>query len=178
VGSLIRFEVNTCQYNIFSDPAYYNFNRVGCDGARSKVVEHIQLPFITKSTGGTAINVHFKMDIEPQMRARISNLTYTYPMGGEPFPSWGEYSIVRMIKPWSEWILILFPSDPTADVNASEGEIMKRARELIGDDDVPIDLIAISYWTVNESYATNYQRGRIFGMGDAVHRHPRQCLVS
>ena len=29
-----------------------------------------------------------------------------------------------------------------------------------------------STWTVNHMYATNYQNGRVFCMGDAVHRHP------
>jgi 2,4-dichlorophenol 6-monooxygenase len=33
-------------------------------------------------------------------------------------------------------------------------------------------MTGISYWTVNNVYATHMQNGRVFVMGDAAHRHP------
>ena len=43
---------------------------------------------------------------------------------------------------------------------------------MIGDDEIPIKVKSWSTWTVNHMHATNYQKGRVFCMGDAVHRHP------
>ena len=43
---------------------------------------------------------------------------------------------------------------------------------MIGDDEIPIEVKSWSTWTVNHMHATNYQNGRVFCMGDAVHRHP------
>ena len=45
-------------------------------------------------------------------------------------------------------------------------------RQLIGDDEVPIKITKLSYWTVNNMVARRYSKGRVFCMGDAVHRHP------
>ena len=45
-------------------------------------------------------------------------------------------------------------------------------RQLIGDQHVPIQIRSTSLWTVNNMFATRYSEGRVFCMGDAVHRHP------
>jgi 2,4-dichlorophenol 6-monooxygenase len=46
------------------------------------------------------------------------------------------------------------------------------ARQLVGDPELEIELISANTWTVNNMYATHMQAGRVFIMGDAVHRHP------
>jgi len=43
---------------------------------------------------------------------------------------------------------------------------------LVGDPKLEIDLISASTWTVNNKYATQMQKDRVFIMGDAAHRHP------
>src|SRR6185312_12284296 len=48
----------------------------------------------------------------------------------------------------------------------------KLARDLVGDPDLEIDLQSVSTWTVNNMYATEMSKGRVFCMGDATHRHP------
>ncbi len=35
-----------------------------------------------------------------------------------------------------------------------------------------INISSKSLWTVNEMYAEQYSKGRVFCIGDAVHRHP------
>jgi 2,4-dichlorophenol 6-monooxygenase len=57
---------------------------------------------------------------------------------------------------------------PQLNAAAAEGIV----RNLIGDPDVPIQIRSTSLWTVNDMYATRYSSGRVFCMGDAVHRHP------
>jgi 2,4-dichlorophenol 6-monooxygenase len=44
--------------------------------------------------------------------------------------------------------------------------------QLIGDDGIPVRITGTSTWTVNNMYARSYRKGRVFCMGDAVHRHP------
>jgi 2,4-dichlorophenol 6-monooxygenase len=46
------------------------------------------------------------------------------------------------------------------------------AHNLIGDHSIPIRIKSTSVWTVNDMYAKENTRGRVFCMGDAVHRHP------
>jgi 2,4-dichlorophenol 6-monooxygenase len=43
---------------------------------------------------------------------------------------------------------------------------------LIGDDSIPVTIRSTSLWGNNKMYATRYRDGRVFCMGDAVHRHP------
>ena len=43
---------------------------------------------------------------------------------------------------------------------------------LVGDPDLQVELVRKSLWYVNQQHATNYQVGRVFCGGDAVHRHP------
>jgi 2,4-dichlorophenol 6-monooxygenase len=43
---------------------------------------------------------------------------------------------------------------------------------LIGDKSVRVKIKSISTWTVNHMHAEKYSTGRVFCMGDAVHRHP------
>ena len=46
------------------------------------------------------------------------------------------------------------------------------ARQLIGDPDLKIELLSANIWTVNNFYATQTSKGRVYCMGDAIHRHP------
>jgi len=46
------------------------------------------------------------------------------------------------------------------------------ARNLIGEPDIDIEIHGVSLWGVNEMWATHLQSGRVFCVGDAIHRHP------
>jgi 2,4-dichlorophenol 6-monooxygenase len=45
-------------------------------------------------------------------------------------------------------------------------------RALIGDPTIDVEIISSSVWYVNQAYAPQYSKGRVFCGGDAVHRHP------
>ena len=91
-------------------------------------------------------------------------------------PEWGWVVIMRMVKPWSEWIMILFQKPgwkpPHDGWLPSKEQYEQRVKELIGDDTVPFKVTGVSKWLVNEVWADNYQEDRIICGGDAVHRHP------
>ena len=45
-------------------------------------------------------------------------------------------------------------------------------RDLVGVPDLEMKIKSVSTWTVNNMYATTLSNGRVFCMGDAIHRHP------
>ena len=51
-------------------------------------------------------------------------------------------------------------------------DFQTRLHELVGDPAIPVKILSTSLWTVNDVYAEQYSVGRVFCMGDAVHRHP------
>lgn len=92
---------------------------------------------------------------------------------GEEFPAFGWTAIVRMVRPWNEWMFILFPAPGSGtEFVTSDQEYLKRIKEMIGDDSVAVELLGVSKWFVNETVAEHYNDGNIFCLGDAVHRHP------
>ncbi len=43
---------------------------------------------------------------------------------------------------------------------------------MIGDDSIKIKILNFSRWTINDQVARTWQKGKVFCIGDAVHRHP------
>jgi len=119
---------------------------------------------------GGSINILFKADLSKYVAHRPSVL-YWVLQPGSNVGGIG-MGLVRMIRTWNEW-LIVWGYDITQPPPTVTREICEQlARQLIGDNDIPIEITSWSTWTVNHMHARNYQNGRVFCMGDAVHRHP------
>lgn len=144
----------------------------GCDGARSQVLRQLKIPLIKKPGQGLAINVLVKADLNRHVENRVGNLHWVMQPETE-HPDFGWTALVRMVKPWSEWMFIVFP-DPKAgnEFTASNEQYLKRVKEFIGDDSIDVEILNVSKWTINETVAEYYSDGNIFCLGDAVHRHP------
>jgi len=71
-------------------------------------------------------------------------------------------------------MFIMVPKPGTGvDFDPSEEEYLKRVKEMIGDDSLPVEVLGVSKWYINETVAEYYSDGgNIFCLGDAVHRHP------
>ena len=71
---------------------------------------------------------------------------------------------MRMVKPWHEWLCIVFPA-PGADPNVkpSEEEYLKLVHQFIGDDKVSVKILGVSNWQINEICAEQYSRGNMSG---------------
>lgn len=147
----------------------------GCDGARSQVIRELGIPLIKKPGQGLALNVLLKADLSHLVANRTGNLHWVFQPERE-HPPWGWACIVRMVRPWDEWMFIFLPrpgADVTADdMIASNQEYLARAKEIIGDDTVHVEILDVSKWWINETVAEYYSDGNIFCLGDAVHRHP------
>lgn len=56
--------------------------------------------------------------------------------------------------------------------NVTESQYLARCKEFVGNDSLPIEIINVSKWYINEIIAEYYSDGNVFCLGDAVHRHP------
>lgn len=143
---------------------------VGADGGNSLVAQHIGLPFEGKMGVAGSMNIIFKADLSRYVAHRPSVL-YWVLQPGSNVGGIG-LGLVRMVRPWNEWLINwgydINEGVPEVDNAFAEGV----ARDLIGDPDIPIEITSVSTWTVNNCYAARAHKGRVFCMGDAIHRHP------
>ena len=143
---------------------------VGADGGNSLVAQHLGLPFEGKMGVAGSMNIIFKADLSRYVAHRPSVL-YWVLQPGSNVGGIG-MGLVRMIRPWNEWLINwgydITQGVPDVDNAFAEGV----ARDLIGDPDIDIEVTSVSTWTVNNCYAARAHKGRVFCMGDAIHRHP------
>jgi hypothetical protein len=66
-----------------------------------------------------------------------------------------------MVKPWHEWLCIIFPAPGAARVVQSEELYLKRVKEMVGDDSIDVKLLGISTWAINETAAEIYSKGNV-----------------
>jgi 2,4-dichlorophenol 6-monooxygenase len=78
----------------------------------------------------------------------------------------------RAIRPWSEWIAGWGYDIDGPEPDLRPEAVMPRIREMIGDPDVEVEIENVTTWQINQAWATQYSKGRVFCGGDAVHRHP------
>ncbi|KAL2261427.1 hypothetical protein VTK26DRAFT_4194 [Humicola hyalothermophila] len=141
-----------------------------------KVVRELKIPLLARPGQGLALNVLVKADMSHLVANRLGNLHWVFRPEEMDAPPWGWAALVRMVRPWNEWMFIMLPApgaDLTAEeMDASDDEYVARVKEFIGDDSVAVELIHVSKWWINEIVAEYYSDGNIFCLGDATHRHP------
>jgi 2,4-dichlorophenol 6-monooxygenase len=143
---------------------------IGADGGKSLVAEHADLPFEGKMGVGGSMNILFRADLSKYVAHRPSVLYWVMQPGADVGGI--GMGLVRMVRPWNEWLIVW-----GYDINGPEPEVTPEfatgvARQLVGDPDLQIELLSANVWTVNNRYATRTSDGRVFCMGDAIHRHP------
>ncbi|WP_299772971.1 FAD-dependent monooxygenase [uncultured Tateyamaria sp.] len=143
---------------------------IGADGGNSQVTENTGLPIEGKMGVAGSINLLFKADLSQHVAHRPSVL-YWVMQPGSNVGGIG-MGVVRMVRPWNEWLAIWGYDIEGERPELNDDEAKKIIRDLVGDPELEIDMQGISYWTVNDAYATQMSKGRVFIMGDAAHRHP------
>jgi 2,4-dichlorophenol 6-monooxygenase len=143
---------------------------IGADGGRSQVAADIGLPFEGQMDVAGSMNIVFHADLSGKVEHRPSVLYWVLQPGSD-IGGIG-MGLVRMVRPWDEWLIVwgydINEPPPELDDDAA----IQIAHNLIGDDTVPVTIRSTSLWGNNKMYATRYRAGRVFCMGDAVHRHP------
>ena len=143
---------------------------VGADGGNSLVAEHAGLSFEGKMGVAGSMNILFKADLSRYVAHRPSVLYWVVQPGADVGGI--GMGLVRMVRPWNEWLIVwgYDINQPPPDVTPDFATEV--ARQLIGDPALDIELISANTWTVNNCFALEMQKGRVFIMGDAAHRHP------
>ena len=143
---------------------------IGADGGNSKVAEHVSLPFAGKMGVGGSMNIVFKADLSKYVAHRPSVLYWVVQPGADVGGI--GMGLVRMVRPWNEWLIVwgYDINEPAPEVD--DAFATKVARELVGDPNLEVEIESVATWTVNNRYATEMSKGRVYCMGDATHRHP------
>lgn len=143
---------------------------IGADGGRSQVAEDAQLRMNGKMGVAGSMNIIFEGDLSKYVAHRPSVL-YWVLQPGSNVGGIG-MGLVRMVRPWHEWLIVWGYDINGPEPKVDEAFARNVAHSLIGDDTIPIKIKSVSTWTVNHMHALSYSNGRVFCMGDAVHRHP------
>ncbi|MEM8631200.1 MAG: FAD-dependent monooxygenase [Pseudomonadota bacterium] len=143
---------------------------VGADGGNSKVADDLGLPIEGQMGVAGSINLLFKADLSKYVAHRPSVL-YWVMQPGANVGGIG-MGVVRMVRPWNEWLVIWGYDISQPAPELSDDEAKEIIRSLVGDPELEINMSGISYWTVNNAWASTMQKDRVFIMGDAAHRHP------
>ncbi len=143
---------------------------IGADGGNSLVAEHAQIPIEGQMGVAGSINLLFKADLSKYVAHRPSVLYWVLQPGSDVGGIGA--GVVRMVRPWNEWLAIWGYDINEPRPELTDDEAIAIIRNLIGDQEIEIEMQGVSYWTVNDAWATHMQNGRVFCMGDATHRHP------
>lgn len=143
---------------------------VGADGARATVLSQAGLTVAGETAIAHALNIWFRADLTKYLAHRPGVLAWNLAPG--PLPT-GRLGTLICHRPYTEFVLAINydpeREDPTAFDDAT---LAARVRALIGEDDVEVEILGSAPWIVNAQVAPTYGTGRVFCMGDAVHRHP------
>jgi 2,4-dichlorophenol 6-monooxygenase len=142
----------------------------GADGARSVIAEQIGLPIHGHMARAGTVYVSFEADLSRYMKHRPSILNWIV----SSHASFGEIGLglLRAVQPWKHWIAGWGFDISKGEPDLSDQTIRQKIRVLIGDNSIEPIIQRASVWYVNQAYATEYARDRVFCGGDAVHRHP------
>ena len=143
---------------------------VGADGANSRVVQDLGLTLEGRTKLGANLAIRFRADLSQYVEHRPGDMFWMVQPG---FGILGlSIGSLRVAHPWDRWI-----GSWGYDPNGPEPELSDQAAKeivhrLIGDDTVEVDIEAVNTWTMNAVHAQKISEGRIFCVGDAIHRHP------
>src|SRR5690606_29990304 len=117
-----------------------------------------------------SMNITFKADLSHLVAHRPSVLYWVLQPGSDVGGIGA--GLVRMVRPWDEWLIVwgydIAGEPPQLDDDAAAAIV----RQLVGQEDLDVEITGYSLWGNNRMYATHLQEGRVFCVGDAVHRHP------
>lgn len=143
---------------------------IGADGARSKVLEDLGLTIEGELNRAGMVHVLFDADLERYAAHRAGMLHWVI----SDVASLGEIGmgLIRAIRPWKSWLAGWGFDLEKGEPDVSEDRVLEKIKALIGDDSIKVEILKTSIWYVNQAYAPEYAKGRVFCAGDAVHRHP------
>ncbi|GAQ63753.1 FAD-dependent oxidoreductase [Streptomyces scabiei] len=143
---------------------------IGADGGRSIVADKLGLPLEGQMGKAGSMNIVFRADLTQYVEHRPSVL-YWIMRPGADVGGIG-MGLLRMVRPWNEWLIVWGYDIDNPPPKVTDEAAAAIVRDLVGDDELDVQVDSASLWTVNHAYATRLHAGRVFCAGDAVHRHP------
>lgn len=141
---------------------------IGADGGRSLMAEKFGFGFEGEPGLMNMLTSWLEVDLT-QYTAYRPACIYMMARPGNAY--WVGSGTLVVVKPFTEWLLNRqYPADAEPDI--SDKAIIEYARTVLGVPNLKIHVKDTSKWQVNNVYATENRRGRIFLAGDAAHRHP------
>ena len=162
VRTLVRNRLNDTTYNILSQYL------VGADGARSPVLCSLDIPIDGKQLA-IAFNVHIKADLTKYFAHRPGSMCWIL---NPEAPDWSATGSIRMVRPWTEFIVSMHPTENVDHFEPTDDQVLKRLHQMMGDNSIPVELLGHFQWYINDQVARKWQKGSVLCIGDAVHRHP------
>src|SRR5260370_5867399 len=116
-----------------------------------------------------AANIWFRADLSRYLAHRPGVLTWNVMPG--PLPP---LRLGTMIchKPFTEFVLAFMYDPDEVSLDALGTDELKRKIGAFVGEDVDAEILGVAGWQVRAQIAPAYSAGRVFCMGDAVHRHP------
>jgi 2,4-dichlorophenol 6-monooxygenase len=142
---------------------------IGADGARSQVLGQAGLTAEGPDDLARAANIWFRADLSRYFAHRPGVLTWNVMPG--PLPPLRLGTLICHM-PFTEFVLAFMydPAQESLDAMGT-GELTERIRAFVGEE-VDAEILGVAGWQVRAQIAPAYSAGRVFAMGDAVHRHP------
>jgi len=134
----------------------------GCDGGRSTVARELNFKFESAPLGGVACNIMLEADVgEKQMQDRFGNLHFI--MQPDIDHKFGAAPVIRMVKPWYQWMIVCFTPDAVEDpfkgLTPDSPELIRYAKDLFGDKSLDVKILRIDAWTIRQSVAEKFSDG-------------------
>lgn len=162
VVGIVRERQTRTQYTVRAKYA------IGADGGRSLVAEKFGFGFEGQPGLMNMLTSWLEADVTEYTAYRPSCI-YMIAQPGNAF--WVGSGTLVVVKPYTEWLLNRQYTSET-DIDTSDEAIIAYTRKTLGIPNLKIKVKDTSRWQVNNVYATENCRGRIFLAGDAAHRHP------
>jgi len=146
---------------------------VGADGAHSKVREALGIPFDGRGIFSNSITIYFRADLWPQLGGKPISIVYiNNPMFG------GFFRLQKDCQ--SGFMVVNTVGDPKADpvraanaaADTSEQRLVELVRTGAGVADLDVKIDGVARWRATSDVAREFQRGRVFLVGDAAHLMP------
>lgn len=147
----------------------------GADGGRSTVGRHGNFKFHAEPSGGVACNIVFEADLQDRMLNREAEINWCLKPDAKTRLGGGV--AMRQIRPWKQWMAVAVTpntdQDPFKEFHTKSPELIDGLKEVIGDDDVEINVLRLDSWHIRETCVETMSSERdTFLLGDAAHRHP------
>jgi 2,4-dichlorophenol 6-monooxygenase len=142
---------------------------IGADGGNSNVAKALDLPFEGLGRLGGSLSINFECDLSEYTAYRPSHIFYIIRSSSDN--GGAGLGILICFQPWTTWQFLKGYTAGQETPNLTTAEAVDVIRDYLGLPEIEPRVTSIGSWDLNSICASLYQRGRVFCMGDAVHRH-------